>query len=163
MSDAKYATATTLAGRRRQVWEGRAEMTGPGGLRRSQLTQNRQGKIVSLAKSRLMGGGLRGGAKSKRRMKRALRKITKSNNKIQLYNVKEDKVKDVRKAACTISWAKIPKQGSRRYFLVKAQGMSRLMSRDDYLMLREEGMCQVKKQGMPPEPTRRSPMWAKRN
>ena len=60
----KYATATTLAGRRRQVWDGRAEMTGPGGLTRAQLTENSQGKIVSLAKSLAMGSaGLQGGGR----------------------------------------------------------------------------------------------------
>ena len=62
----KFASATTLAGRRRQVWEGRAQLTGPNGLSKSQLTQNRQGKIVSLAKS--SAAGLSGGAR-RRKMK----------------------------------------------------------------------------------------------
>jgi hypothetical protein len=48
----KYATATTQAGKNRQVWEGRAEQTGPGGLRKSQLTKNKSGKIVSKKKSK---------------------------------------------------------------------------------------------------------------
>ena len=48
---AKYATAKTQAGKYRQVFEGRAELTGPGGLKKSQLTQNSSGKIVSKKKS----------------------------------------------------------------------------------------------------------------
>ena len=47
----QYATAKTTAGKNRQVWEGRAKMTGPGGLKKRQLTMNKQGKIVSKKKS----------------------------------------------------------------------------------------------------------------
>ena len=47
----KYATAKTQAGKYRQVWEGRADITGPGGLKKSQLTQSSSGKIVSKKKS----------------------------------------------------------------------------------------------------------------
>ena len=47
----RYATATTRAGRNRQVWEGRADKTCVGGLTRSQLKINKQGKIVSKAAS----------------------------------------------------------------------------------------------------------------
>ena len=48
----KYASATTRAGKNRQVWNRKAEMTGPGGLKRHQLTKNKQGKIVSKKKSK---------------------------------------------------------------------------------------------------------------
>lgn len=41
-----YPTAKTLAGQRRQVWEGRAEKT-RGGLTRSDLKRSKTGKIVS--------------------------------------------------------------------------------------------------------------------
>ena len=48
----KYPTATTLAGQRRQVWEGRAQMTW-GGLTKSDLIQSKHtGKIVSKKASR---------------------------------------------------------------------------------------------------------------
>ena len=40
----------TLAGKRRQVWNGRAVRTS-GGLQRRDLVQNRRGKIVSRKKS----------------------------------------------------------------------------------------------------------------
>lgn len=46
-----YPTAKTLAGQRRQVWEGRAETT-RGGLRASDLKKSKSGKIVSKAASR---------------------------------------------------------------------------------------------------------------
>ena len=49
----QYATATTLAGKRRQVWNRKAKMTGPGGLRRKDLKENKQGKIVSKKASKL--------------------------------------------------------------------------------------------------------------
>ena len=51
-SPTKYPTATTLAGQRRQVWEGRAQMT-KGGLRKSDLKVSKSGKIVSARRSRL--------------------------------------------------------------------------------------------------------------
>ena len=41
-----YPTATTIKGQRRQVWEGRADMT-RGGLVRSDLKMNANGSIVS--------------------------------------------------------------------------------------------------------------------
>ena len=41
-----YPTATTLAGQRRQVWEGRAQMT-TGGLTQADLMESKSGKIVS--------------------------------------------------------------------------------------------------------------------
>ena len=47
----KYPTATTIAGQRRQVWEGRAEQT-KGGLTRKDLMENKSGKIVSRRASR---------------------------------------------------------------------------------------------------------------
>ena len=47
----KYPTAETIAGQRRQVWEGRAERT-KGGLTRADLMMNKQGKIVSKRASR---------------------------------------------------------------------------------------------------------------
>lgn len=47
----QYATAKTTAGKNRQVWEGRAKMTGPGGLKKRQLMVNKQGKIVSKKRS----------------------------------------------------------------------------------------------------------------
>ena len=47
----QYPTAKSRAGRYRAVFEGRAQKTGPGGLTKSQLTQNSAGKIVSKAKS----------------------------------------------------------------------------------------------------------------
>ena len=47
----KYPTATTTAGQRRQVWEGRAEQT-HGGLTRKDLMKNKNGKIVSRRASR---------------------------------------------------------------------------------------------------------------
>ena len=47
----KIAWATTLAGKYRQVWEGKAELTSSGGLKKSQLTKNSTGKIVSKKKS----------------------------------------------------------------------------------------------------------------
>jgi hypothetical protein len=42
----RYPTATSTAGKRRQVYEGRAQMT-TGGLTRKDLVPNRDGKIVS--------------------------------------------------------------------------------------------------------------------
>ena len=48
----KYPTAKSRAGRYRAVFEGRAQMTGQGGLIKSQLTKNSSGKIVSKAKSK---------------------------------------------------------------------------------------------------------------
>ena len=42
----RYPTATTTKGQRRQVWEGRADMT-RGGLTKSDLRVNKQGSIVS--------------------------------------------------------------------------------------------------------------------
>ena len=42
----KYPTATTTAGQRRQVWEGRAEQT-RGGLTRKDLMESKSGRIVS--------------------------------------------------------------------------------------------------------------------
>lgn len=42
----QYPTATTTAGQRRQVWEGRALMTN-GGLTRKDLMKSKSGKIVS--------------------------------------------------------------------------------------------------------------------
>ena len=47
----KIAWAKTLAGKYRQVWEGKAELTSSGGLKKSQLTKNSTGKIVSKKKS----------------------------------------------------------------------------------------------------------------
>lgn len=41
-----FPTATTTAGQRRQVWEGRALKT-KGGLTKTDLRENKQGKIVS--------------------------------------------------------------------------------------------------------------------
>ena len=46
-----YPTATTLAGQRRQVWEGRALKT-KGGLTKDDLMVSKSGKIVSKAKSK---------------------------------------------------------------------------------------------------------------
>lgn len=45
-----YPTAETLAGQRRQVWEGRAQKT-RGGLTKADLKVSKSGKIVSKAKS----------------------------------------------------------------------------------------------------------------
>ena len=45
-SATKYPTATTTAGKRRQVYEGRAEMT-TGGLTKADLKENKEGKVVS--------------------------------------------------------------------------------------------------------------------
>lgn len=42
----KLPTATTIAGQRRQVWEGRADQTSSG-LTKSDLKENKDGKIVS--------------------------------------------------------------------------------------------------------------------
>ena len=47
----KYAKSTTQAGKNREVYEGRAEQTRPGGLRKNQLTKNKSGKIVSKKRS----------------------------------------------------------------------------------------------------------------
>ena len=47
-----FPTAETLAGQRRQVWNRDAEMT-RGGLRKIDLKENKQGKIVSRRVSRL--------------------------------------------------------------------------------------------------------------
>ena len=67
----RYATATTRAGRYRarhrndesralrQVFEGRADKTCVGGLTRSQLKENKQGKIVSKAASKAASERLR--------------------------------------------------------------------------------------------------------
>ena len=67
---AKYATAKTQAGKYRQVFEGRAELTGPGGLKKSQLTQNSSGKIVSKKKAAkaksVFGGWLAAVAKARK-------------------------------------------------------------------------------------------------
>ena len=41
-----FPTASTIAGQRRQVWEGRAEQT-HGGLTRKDLMKNKSGRIVS--------------------------------------------------------------------------------------------------------------------
>ena len=48
-----YASETckTQAGRQRAVYERRAKYTCPGGLTKDKLTKNKQGKIVSKAKS----------------------------------------------------------------------------------------------------------------
>ena len=43
----KYADAKTRAGKNRQVWEGAAEMTGPGCLKKKDLVKSKTGKIVS--------------------------------------------------------------------------------------------------------------------
>ena len=43
----KYATAATSAGKKQQVWEGRAEKTCPNGLTKKELMVNKSGKIVS--------------------------------------------------------------------------------------------------------------------
>ena len=88
----KFASATTLAGRRRQVWEGRAQLTGPNGLSKSQLTQNRQGKIVSLAKS--SAAGLSGGA---RRRKMKLTEFYDLVNRKRVTVAKKNIKKDVSK------------------------------------------------------------------
>ena len=48
----KYPTAKTPAGQRRAVYEGRAQMTRPGGLTKSGLVKRKDGRIVSKAKSR---------------------------------------------------------------------------------------------------------------
>ena len=45
-SPTRFPTATTLAGQRRQVWTGRAEMT-KGGLTKADLVKSKSGKIVS--------------------------------------------------------------------------------------------------------------------
>ena len=55
----RHATATTRAGRYRQVFEGRADKTCVGGLTRSQLKENKQGKIVSKAASKAASERLR--------------------------------------------------------------------------------------------------------
>ena len=47
----KYAKSTTQAGRYREVFEGRAELTRPGGLRKNQLTKSKSGRIVSKKRS----------------------------------------------------------------------------------------------------------------
>jgi hypothetical protein len=49
----KYATAKTLHGKYRQVWEGKAEMSGPNGQRKSDLKLNKKGIPVSAKKSKL--------------------------------------------------------------------------------------------------------------
>ena len=43
----KFPTATTTAGKRRQVYEGRALMTAPNGLTKKDLKVSKSGKIVS--------------------------------------------------------------------------------------------------------------------
>ena len=50
-SPTRYPTAETLAGQRRQVYEGRALMT-RGGLTKSDLKQDKDGKIISKAASK---------------------------------------------------------------------------------------------------------------
>ena len=49
-SPTKYPTATTTAGQRRQVYEGRALMT-RGGLTKANLRKSKTGKIVSIKAS----------------------------------------------------------------------------------------------------------------
>lgn len=48
----KYATAKTQAGRQRQVAEGRADMTRPGGLTKNDLKKNKIGRWVSKKRSK---------------------------------------------------------------------------------------------------------------
>ena len=47
----KYPTAKTRAGKYRAVFEGRALMTGPGGLKKADLMLNAGGKVVSKRQS----------------------------------------------------------------------------------------------------------------
>ena len=48
----QYMNLTTTAGRNRAVWEGRAMKTSPGGNSKSDLKENKDGKIVSKRRSK---------------------------------------------------------------------------------------------------------------
>ena len=78
MPEIKYASATTMAGKRRQVWNGKAELTLRGGLKKHQLKKNKQGKIVSKKKS---SKGLNEFMKAQLRAKRAGAASFMYNNK----------------------------------------------------------------------------------
>ena len=76
----KYADSKTRSGKNRQVWEGKAEMTGPGGLMKKDLIKNKDGKIVSKKMSK--------NAKSNPYMKK-LAEAKKKNADSFKYNGKE--------------------------------------------------------------------------
>ena len=129
MSDIpRYATATTLAGRRRQVWNNRAQMTGPGGLTRAQLTENSQGKIVSLAKSN-MAMGLQGGAR--RRRKSPKKKSSTPINRF--YNLRTKKYETV-KGKMKASYRRTSKGNRYRLTATGTKGdkLSKFISKETY-------------------------------
>ena len=92
----KHADATTRAGRNRQVWEGAAEITGPGGLKKKDLVKSKTGKIVSKKMSK--------NAKANPYMKK-LAEAKKSNAKSFKYKGKEY-VKNTAKTGMVIYRAK---------------------------------------------------------